>query len=229
MERPRTKQELWGLILAAFDIKLPWRSFTPGHSSPFNFVADCFFHPDADIAAWSCRSGIKTLGLSIVAALEFFYHDGLQARVLSGSEDQARHLYEYWARWCQTFLAHRVEGEVTRRLTRVAGGRFEILAASHKRVRGPKVQRLYEDELDEIPADIDRAAAGIIDSRPGMPGCTRYASTWHRVDGPMGRLVDGCPANGIRLHKWNIWEAIERCPRERHQDCLLYTSPSPRD
>ena len=211
-----------------FGLALPDRVFTTGHSSPFDFVADCFFHPSKDVAAWANRSGIKTLGASILAALEFRYNPGLQARVLSGSEDQARFLYGYWTQWCSRILAEQVHpNAVNRLLTRVGKGKFEILAASQKRVRGGKVQRLYEDELDEIDPELDRAAAGMIASKPGTPGRTVYTSTWHRCDGPMQTMIDGCPDNGVTLHKWNVWESVAQCPEERNRggagcdDCKL--------
>ena len=213
---PKTPADLWLKIHEWFGLALAHRPFTPGHSSPFAFLADAFLHPRRDVAAWACRSGGKTLGASILAALEFLFADNLQARVLAGSEDQGRFLYEYWLRWCRTVLAHRVQGDVKRLLTRVGHGGFEILAASHRKVRGPKVQRLYEDELDEIDADIDSAAVGMIASAPNLPARTIYTSTWHRIDGTMARLVAGAAESGVHLHKWNLWEAIERCPADRH-------------
>ena len=216
MNPPANRKQLWSFVLTHFGVALPHRTFTPSHSSPFGFVADAFFHPGTDVAAWANRSGGKTLGASILAALEFLFNDHLQGRVLSGSEDQARNLYDYWSRWCHGPLAERIEGEVRRQLTQVAGGRLEILAASQKRVRGPKVHRLYEDELDEIDRDIDTAAVGMIASADGLPGRTVYTSTWHRADGPMAALIEACPDNGVSLHKWNLWESIEQCPPRRH-------------
>jgi len=215
--RPQTHRQLWAFVGDRFGVWLPHRVFTPEHSSPFAFLADAFFHPADDLAAWSCRSGGKTLVASILAATDFLFADGLQARVLSGSEDQASHLYGYWTRWCRGALRRRLDGAISRLLTPVAGGRLEILAASQKRVRGPKVQRLYQDEVDEIDPDIAEAAAGMLDSRPNLPARTIYTSTWHRLDGPMGRLVKGCPDNGVRLHRWNLWECIARCKPDRHQ------------
>lgn len=174
-------------------------------------------HPGDDLAAWACRSGGKTLTASILAALEFLTTEGLEARVLSGSQDQARNLYGYWMRWCDGPLRPRVEGQVRRQLSRVAGGRMEILAASHKRVRGPKVQRLFEDELDEIDPEIDTAAIGMLSSTPHIAARTVYTSTWHRVDGLMARLIETAESSGVRLHRWNVWEALARCPPSRHQ------------
>ena len=222
-----TRQELWYYIVTQFGVSLPHKVFTPGHSSPFAFVADAFFHPGKDVAAWANRSGIKTLGASILAALEFRFTQGLQGRVLAGSEAQAKFLYAYWQEWCGGLLADCLNGSVTQHLTRVNGGKFSILAASQKQVRGPKVHRLYEDELDEIPPDIDRSAAGMIASRGGIPGRTVYTSTWQYANGPMAKLVESCPENGVTLHKWNLWESLEQCPQERHdggkncEDCPL--------
>jgi hypothetical protein len=218
MDRPKDADVLWGMIAKKFGVGLPREVFTPGHSSPFAFVADCFFHPGDDVAVWACRNGLKTLSASILAALEARFIPGLQVRVLSGSEDQARNLYRYWQRWCGGFLKPHLDGPVRAEVTCLkGGGRLEILAASHKRVRGPKVHRLYEDELDEIDPEIDEAAAGMLASHSDIPACTRYMSTWHRANGPMRRLVDGSPGNGVRVHKWNVWEVIARCPPSRHR------------
>ena len=207
---------LWAFIKEAFGIALPRRRFAPGHSSPFHFVAQAYFHPEQDLAAWACRSGLKTLACSIIAALEFLAYDNLQARVLSGSEAQAGFLYDYWTRWCRGILAGRVS-ELCRTHTTVAGGRMEIVPASQASVRGAKVHRLFEDELDEVDAEIDSAAVGMLASSDDIPARTVYASTWHRGDGLMGKLIDAAPANGVALHKWNIWESLENCPEDRHQ------------
>jgi hypothetical protein len=216
--RPNNKQELKGFISSAFGVKIPGRVFTKGHSSPMDFIWDAWSNPGADVAAWASRSGIKTLGASILAALEFLFAEKpIQARVLAGSEDQAANLYGYWADWCAKVLPDLVDGDPARTKTKLKNGLFEILPASQKRVRGPKVQRLYEDELDEIPLEVDTAAVGMLASRTGRPARTVYTSTWQYVDGAMARLVGGSPDNGVRVHRWNIWESMAKCPDERHQ------------
>ena len=215
---PLRRDELWGLVAGRFGIRLPHRAFTPGHSTPLDFLHDALRRPTADLAAWSCRSGCKTLTASLLTALSFLRHGRLQARVLSGSEGQAQNLYAYWRRWCDGPLQGLLDEPPTASITRIAGGRLEVLAASHRRVRGPKVQLLLEDELDEIAPDIDIAAAGMIASRPRIPARTVYTSTWHRPDGAMARLVGSAVRGDIRLHRWNLWEAIAACPAERHEN-----------
>jgi len=213
------RRDLWVRIRNWFDVALPYRPITPGHSTPFDFVADAIFHPGKDLAAWANRSGLKTLSASIIAALEFYFLDGpLRARVLSGSEDQARNLYEYWVRWCRRALPGKLTGEPGKRVTCLQNGDFEILAASQKQVRGAKVQRLFRDEIDEIDPEVFGASVGMLASTREVPARTIDTSTWHRAGGPMANLVRHADARGIRLHKWNIWEVIERCPIERHEN-----------
>lgn len=217
MQKPRTNQELWGFIYAHFGIALPYRAYTPGHSSPFGFIADGFFNPGKDIAGWACRSGGKTLGSSILARLEFLFSVGLQGRVLSGSADQAKNLYGYWNKWVSTIYPQQLHGAPLIAKTKINGGKLEILTASQKSVRGPKVQRLYIDELDEVDAELVEAASGMLATRPGKPARTIYTSTWHRVGGSMGKLMDTIPGNGVTRHLWNIWECISQCGEERHE------------
>ena len=160
---PASREDIWLYVQQNLGVRLPHKAFTPGHSTPLDFVADALASPGADLAVWANRSGMKTLSASIVAAMEFAFSPGpLRARVLSGSEDQARHLYAYWAQWCRTMLADRVVQGPGRLLTQLGNGDLEILAASQKRVRGAKVQRLYRDEVDEIDPDVLAASVGIV-------------------------------------------------------------------
>lgn len=220
MFKPQNKAQLHGFIDKHFGLCLPDKSFTAGHSTPFDFVADAFFHPDRHLAAWANRSGLKTLGSSVIAALEFlFTEQPLDGRVLAGSEDQAKNLYKYWSQWCSKGpLAALVKGDICRGWTRLTTGNFEVLTASAKRVRGGKVQRLFRDEIDEMDPEIYGASVGMLDSRPGLPARSIDTSTWHHAMGPMGQLVAEAEKRGIKLHKWGIWESIEHCPVDRHDN-----------
>ena len=219
MHKPRSRPSLWAFIGLYLGVWLPHKCFTPGHSSPFDFVAEGFFHPERDLAAWANRRGAKTLSASILAALDYRFSDKpIKGRVLSGSEDQARALYGYWERWCRTLLRDRLKGDPGRLITRLDNGDFEILAASAKRVRGPGIQRLFWDEVDEIDPSIMAASVGTLNSLNGVPARTVATSTWHYAHGPMGELVASAKDKGFSLHKWNVWESIQSCPRDRHQD-----------
>jgi len=218
MRRPMGRNQLWHHVAKHFGLRLPRRPLTTGHSTPLDFVHDAIAHPGRRIAVWANRSGLKTLCASIVAALEHqFGVSPLSSRVLAGSEAQARNLYAYWLRWCERVLRGRLRGRPGRALTRLDNGDFEILTASARRVRGGKVQRIYRDEEDEIPEAVSAASVGMLASRPPVTARSIVTSTWHRAGGPMGRLVAEAARRGFRLHKWNVWETLQRCGPERHE------------
>ncbi len=215
-----TRTDLHRHVHAYTGVSLPGRVITPGHSTPLDFVFDATANPGRDMAVWANRGGAKTLCASVVAALEFATQAGpISARVLAGSEDQARILYEYWHRWCKSaLLAGKLAGTPGTSLTVLANGEIEILPASQKQVRGPRVQRLFRDEVDEIDPEVYAASVGMLTSRAGVPARSIDTSTWHRAGGPMGRLVAEADRRGVRVHKWNIWEVLAACPRDRHDD-----------
>ncbi len=219
--QPTTRKELWGFIAAYFDVRLPWKVFTPGHSSPFDFVADQFFNRPQAGAVWANRSGGKTLAASIITALKYRFHSlsiaRLQGRILAGSADQGDNMYRYWADWCDKVNPDRVRN-LLKRDTALDNGNLSILTASQRSVRGPKIQWLLRDEVDEIDPALWEASTGMMASRSNLAARTVDLSTWHRVDGPMAHLVDNADARGIKLYKWNIWEVIAPCPQERHDN-----------
>ena len=217
MHKPQSKAALHGFIGTKFNLWLPDKSFTPGHSTPFDFVANAFFSPARHLAAWANRSGLKTLCSSVIAALDYlFIEQKIHSRVLSGSEDQARNLYRYWENWCYGVLAPRVIGRPQKLLTRLDNGELRIIAASPKKARGDKVQRIYYDELDEMDPEIHAASIGMLDSRGEIQARSIATSTWHHPAGPMGQLVAEAEKRDIKLHKWGVWESIENCPVGRH-------------
>ena len=81
-----------------------------------------------------------------------------------------------------------------------------------------EVAGFHWDEVDEIPPEIMAASIGTLNSLPGVPARTVATSTWHHAHGPMGELVANADERRIKLHKWNIWESIKRCPLARHEN-----------
>ena len=201
---------------------MPWKVWGtgPNDSSPFNFIADAFFHPSENIAAWANRGGGKTLGASILAGLEHTFSDRLHSRLLAGKLDQADVLYSYLKEWLfLPILRHKLQdGKPGRKHTRIGGGTVEILPASDSSVRGPHIQRLYQDEIDSWPdVALIGASMGMVSTRHGIPGRRIVTSTWHHATGPMDELTTRHKEMGLRLHRWTIWESIQRCPVERHE------------
>ena len=92
-----------------------------------------------------------------------------------------------------------------------------ILAASSTAVHGPHVPSLKIDEVDEIAEDIFEAAMGMAMEIRGMRTSVLMTSTYHRVAGPMSRLMV-LGRNGkipFPVDTYCVFEVLERCPEER--------------
>ena len=86
---------MWGFISAEFDIDLPWQSFTAGHSTPFDFIADAYFERYAILLAQGPRGGGKTRIFSILDVASMRFKPGIEIVAIAGSEDQVRKGYTY--------------------------------------------------------------------------------------------------------------------------------------
>ncbi|NQU76490.1 MAG: hypothetical protein HQ546_09280, partial [Planctomycetes bacterium] len=75
--------------------------------------------------------------------------------------------------------------------------------------------------------EIMSASVGTLTTLNNVQARVVATSTWHHAHGPMGKLVASATEKGFSLHKWNIWESIQNCPPDRHQNgrgcrqCLL--------
>jgi len=60
---PKTDEDLDSFIQAAYGIRMPKKVLTPGHRSPFQFLADLFFERTKNALGFANRSGGKALAL----------------------------------------------------------------------------------------------------------------------------------------------------------------------
>ena len=97
---------------------------------------------------------------------------------------------------------------------------MSILAASSTSVRGPHVPSLKLDEIDEIDTECREAAMGMCMSRRGQSASVVMTSTWHRLGGPMARLIDEAKSGSFPLYSFCTFEVLERCPDERSGPAL---------
>lgn len=71
------------------------------------------------------------------------------------------------------------------------------------------------DEIDEIEPDCREAAMGMCMGRGATSGSVVMTSTWHRLGGPMGRLIDRARDGAFPMYTFCAFEVLERCPEER--------------
>lgn len=189
----------------------------------------------ADLVVWANRGGGKTFLGALATALDMVFKPGIEVRILGGSLEQSRRMFEHLRRFFAIpAMAALLAGRATeRRLTLTTGSTVEILAQSHTSVRGARVQKLRCDEADLFDPEVWEAAqlttrsarCGDVEVR----GSIECLSTMHRPHGLMFRLVKQCAAGSRRLFRWGVIDALEACgprhacraDRTHRADCPL--------
>lgn len=234
---PRDDDHLWFWVEQFTGIKIARDAVCRGHKAPFDAFSAGWFGPTGDWRGPRYRQtltlGSRGSGKSFLAALLLHLDNRFRkqhkARILGGSKDQSRQIYE-------ALKEHVLDGSgplggdgqsIAKLLDSAAtyrnGSSVKILAASSTSVRGPHVQTLALDEVDEIEPDLRQSAMGMNMALHGIPATVRMTSTWHRPQGPMSELIasatlepkPGEPDNRFPLFTYCAFEVLERCPDSR--------------
>ena len=232
--RPETDDDLWNYIAAYMGVHIPRVPITlrPGcahHCTPFDYIGDMFFEREGDCIVWANRGGSKTYGAALVAMLEHLFKPGLQTRILGGSQEQSKRMYEHFQPFCIETFAEFIKGESQQLLTRFKnGGKVEILAASMRSVLGHHIPRLKLDEVDEFDEDVLEAAMGTsmdLTRRGKVIYASRVEelSTFHHPFGVMSKELERTTGKGVKRYNWCIFETLEHCgPEHSCSQCSLW-------
>lgn len=218
---PETRRHLWNWVKGYTGLTIPWRPVCEGHAPPFDlFAAQVLERPP--LALWHGPRGAGKSFLSGLAThLTSRFNPRHGTRILGGSKAQSQQIYHAIE---EAILAG--EGPLGSDRSSIAqllkesatyrnGSLVSILAASPTSVRGPHVPSLKLDEVDEIDPDIRESAFGMAMALRGTPASVLMTSTWHRVGGPMGELIERGRSGAFPTATFCIFEVLERCPEER--------------
>jgi hypothetical protein len=222
-------EELLDFIEAFWGIRLPRAQVCPEHTPPAQYLVDAFFERTPDAICWANRGGGKTLLGALVTWLDTVFKDGCATKVLGGSLEQSKRMYEHltgegdgWGLVNGNFQ-HLLRGEILAQRTVLNNlSNIQILTASSKSVRGAHPQKLKLDEVDEMDPRIYEAALSIPMTKGGHRASTHIYSTMHKTYGLMQAVVEEAPARGYRLYKWCILDVLERCEDRDCADCDLW-------
>ena len=230
-----SKQAWAKRILREFGIYLPDQRICGDHHSP----AEIFFNVLLQRPSIALIHGSRGSGKSYLSALEThlssLFYQNLNTRILGGSQAQSKQIYRALKSFGQQSprQAERIKtleethasyenGSRVQILTANAietrysnGSEVAILAASSTSVRGPHVQSLRLDEVDEIPEEIREAAIGMCMAQRGVPASVVMTSTWHRVNGSMASLIERANTGEFPYYTMCVFEVLERCPEWR--------------
>jgi len=237
--RPQTRQELAAYVEAYLGLKVPGKRMCSGHNSPLDYLAYSFFgnqkvgseedksgkKADAqqDVVVWANRGGGKTQLGAAVSLLECLFLPGCDIRILGGSEEQSRRMYEYLRGSLEQGYTGKIEGRITQKGCRFANGAsVQVLTQSDRSVRGHHVQRLRCDEVELFDPEVWQAAQFITNSGNGISGRLEVFSTLHRPYGLMQEILRQAPGSQMRVFRWCLWEVIEPCRDRNCSQCVLW-------
>ena len=131
-----------------------------------------------DCLVWACRGGGKTLLGAVASLLDCLWQPGCSVRILGGSEEQSRRMYEYLTGALDRGFSSELAGTATKTGCKFANGSaVQVLAQSQASVRGHHVQRLRCDEVELFDPDVWEAAQLITQSQGAVGARLEALST----------------------------------------------------
>ena len=203
--RPRTDDELHGLIAHLWDITIPRIQTCEDHVAPFTALADAYF-ARSPISVWHASRGFggKSFCLAVLSLTEMVTK-GAEVIVLGGSGLQSERVVAYKD---QLFSAvNAPHSMITSRDAKMSlkldnGGELHALTASSRSVRGAHPQRLRIDEADEMDLGLFDAAMGQTMTKAGVSKQTAISSTWQYPDATMAEVLRRADEKGWPVHRW---------------------------
>jgi hypothetical protein len=218
---PADRRQLWLWCWNFLGVRIATQAVCADHTAPFDLVSRQFFEPPS-ICLWH---GPRGSGKSFNSAIDT--HTGsrfvprLGTKILGGSKAQSEQIY-------QALRDILLEGGGplgadhdtlaalgTTQARYRNGSTVSILAASSKAVRGPHVQRLKLDEVDEMDKDVRESSIGMAMELRGARSSILMTSTWHRTAGSMAELMEQGRAGAFPVDTYCVFEVLERCPETR--------------
>lgn len=199
----------WGVTVAT-------EAVCEGHSAPARFLAEWIFERPPMSLLIGPRGGGKSFLRALAIHIDSMHFERMGTRILGGSLAQSKQIYDA----LENFERVMPDEDIFRRLLKTeaeysTGSRVSILAASRTSVRGPHVQNLCLDEVDEIDPEIRESANGMCMTLHGIRGSIAMTSTWHRVGGPVTKLIEKGRKGAFPVHTFCAFEVLERCPDDR--------------
>jgi hypothetical protein len=178
---------------------------------------------NADCILWANRGGGKTQLAAAATLLDCIFKPNCQVRILGGSLEQSKRMYEYLVSFTDTNFADSVKDRAYVGKCRFKNNsRVEVLTQSNRNVRGRHVQKLRCDEVELFDPDILTAAHFVPTSKDGISASMEIISTMHRPYGLMQKAVTEAAARGTPIFSWCLWEVIQKCVDRNCSQCPLW-------
>lgn len=241
--RPTTADDLREWTWLYTGVTFASKRVCPEHTPPMEAFASWCLNPPPQSLTIGPRGGGKSFGSAISAHMRSRFEPRHGCRILGGSLAQSGQIHEAIQQavvdgvgplgWSD---ADTIRTRTQQQTRYVNGSEIRVLAASPKSVRGPHVQDLRLDEIDEMDPDIMSSAIGMAMDRARVgrlpnglwgrtgevsPCSVTMTSTWHRPDGPVGKIQDqAAEANERQPGSYPVFRFCSFCVLERCPDSL---------
>jgi len=222
--RPTTDDELDTLVHRLLGLRFSRTPVANGSTAPFDYLRHAVF-TGTDCVVWANRGGGKTLLGAVATLLDLLLTPGIQVRILGGSLEQSAKMHEHLVALLDRPALRRgvlADAPTRRRIALQNGSAVELLAQSHRSVRGTRVHKLRCDEVDEFKPDVWQAAQFVTrsDTLAGraITGSIESFSTMHRPFGLMSQLVADAHTTRVPIFKWGALDVAQTCPPQRPCD-----------
>jgi hypothetical protein len=176
LTRPATKLNLKNYVNAFLGMNVPDKKICPNHSAPIDYLWHAFncdnrlienvganpcVRPlgNADCILWANRGGGKTQLAAAATLLDCIFKPNCQVRILGGSLEQSKRMYEYLVSFTDSNFADSLKDRAyVGKCKFKNNSRVEVLTQSARNVRGRHVQKLRCDEVELFDPDILTAA-----------------------------------------------------------------------
>jgi hypothetical protein len=227
--RPSSKRQLKEFVKTFLNIDIPSKKICPGHSSPLDYLWHSFSADfgksrkgNADCVVWANRAGGKTELAAIATLLDLVFKPNCQIRILGGSGEQAKRLYDYLTGYLNMGFKEFLDGPARKESCKFTNGSsVEVITQSATAVRGQHIHKLRCDEVELFSDDVFAAAKFTTQSTFELTAAMELISTMHRPYGLMQQCVSSAVERKIPIFKWCIWEVVERCRGRKCAVCPL--------
>ena len=212
---PVTKNELWYLVKALWNVEIPRKRVCEGHVAPFDAFAEAFFGNASNYALWYGSRGTgKSYMLALLALTKAAVLD-INVTLLGGSMAQSQNVHEHVADLLRKPNApmYAIDKNIQTEIGFIAGNWIRPLPASQKTVRGPHPHMTLLDEIDEMDKPIYDAAMGQAMRKPNARGelineMVVASSTWQNPEGTFKEVMDDCLARDLPVRTWCYREVL---------------------
>lgn len=220
-----TNHDLYRLIEASLDVRVPNVAVCEGHQSPFDFVSDSYFEKVDNVLVIGPRTGGKTLNSAVLEFIESAKKTGCESCHLGSILSQSRRAYKYVSKWGNKYRSDLDITTLTKEKTIFGNGsEIEIVAGTANGVNSPHPHKATIDEFELLSWDIFQEAISMPKSSNNIKSALRLETTRKYPSGNAQRMIDDAENLGFKVYKWCVFEIMQRCTKSNCKSCEKYVS-----